>query len=106
MEILIEDWCIGCGLCARNCPYGNISMHAFPGDAASEPAAGAPNAVAEMTELVKKAAPKDKKKAVTCDLCHELEEPSCVYACPHDAAHRVDARKFFASGGDVRASKV
>jgi len=65
-----------------------------------------PNAVAEMTELVKKAAPKDKKKAVTCDLCHELEEPSCVYACPHDAAHRVDARKFFASGGDVRASKV
>jgi hypothetical protein len=25
-----------------------------------------------------------------------LKEPSCVYACPHDAAHRVDPRKFFA----------
>ena len=26
-EIVIEDWCIGCGLCARNCPYGSIQMH-------------------------------------------------------------------------------
>ncbi len=26
-EIVIEDWCIGCGLCATNCPYGSIQMH-------------------------------------------------------------------------------
>jgi Fe-S-cluster-containing hydrogenase component 2/CRP-like cAMP-binding protein len=26
-EIVIEDWCIGCGLCADNCPYGSIQMH-------------------------------------------------------------------------------
>lgn len=26
-EIRIEDWCIGCGLCARQCPYGSIQMH-------------------------------------------------------------------------------
>ena len=25
-QIVIEDWCIGCGLCARNCPYGSIQM--------------------------------------------------------------------------------
>ena len=25
-QIVIEDHCIGCGLCAQNCPYGNISM--------------------------------------------------------------------------------
>jgi hypothetical protein len=24
-----------------------------------------------------------------------LKEPSCVYACPHDAAHRVDPKTFF-----------
>ena len=25
-QIVIEDHCIGCGLCASNCPYGNINM--------------------------------------------------------------------------------
>jgi Fe-S-cluster-containing hydrogenase component 2 len=36
------------------------------------------------------------RKATSCDLCHDLEEPSCVYACPHDAAHRVNPTEFFA----------
>jgi len=36
-----------------------------------------------------------KQKATSCDLCTHLKEPSCVYACPHDAAHRVDPRTFF-----------
>ncbi len=26
LEILIEDHCIGCSLCERNCPYGSIQM--------------------------------------------------------------------------------
>ena len=34
-------------------------------------------------------------KANTCDLCTQLSVPSCVYACPHDAAKRVDPQKFF-----------
>lgn len=25
-QIVIEDWCIGCGLCAEKCPYGSIQM--------------------------------------------------------------------------------
>src|SRR5207247_9246450 len=29
LEVIMEDWCIGCGLCARNCPYGNINLHPF-----------------------------------------------------------------------------
>ena len=36
-----------------------------------------------------------KQKATSCDLCTEHAEPSCVYACPHDAAHRVDPNEFF-----------
>jgi len=36
-----------------------------------------------------------KKLAVTCDQCSTLQEPSCVYACPHEAAMRVNARDFF-----------
>ena len=35
------------------------------------------------------------RKATSCDLCHDLPEPSCVYACPHDAAHRVKPEEFF-----------
>ena len=36
-----------------------------------------------------------KKKATGCDLCMEHAEPSCVYACPHDAAHRVEPLAYF-----------
>jgi len=25
--MVIEDWCIGCGMCAKQCPYGSIQMH-------------------------------------------------------------------------------
>jgi ferredoxin len=39
-------------------------------------------------------------KAVVCDLCESVDgeagaTPRCVYACPHDAAFRVDADQFF-----------
>jgi Fe-S-cluster-containing hydrogenase component 2 len=26
-QIIIEDWCIGCRQCAKQCPYGSIQMH-------------------------------------------------------------------------------
>ena len=27
LNMLIEDWCIGCGVCANQCPYNSIQMH-------------------------------------------------------------------------------
>ncbi|HEV2296326.1 MAG TPA: cyclic nucleotide-binding domain-containing protein [Tepidisphaeraceae bacterium] len=40
-------------------------------------------------------------KASVCDLCESVrQEPNCVYACPHDAAFRVDALAFFAASED------
>ncbi len=84
LEVIIEDWCIGCGLCARNCPYGNINLHPFEVMADDPEHAGRKKATV-------------KQKATSCDLCTHLKEPSCVYACPHDAAHRVDPRQFFAN---------
>jgi CRP-like cAMP-binding protein/Fe-S-cluster-containing dehydrogenase component len=83
LEVIIEDWCIGCGLCARNCPYGNINLHPF-------------EVMTEDLEHVGRKKASVKQKATSCDLCTHLKEPSCVYACPHDAAHRVDPRAFFA----------
>ena len=83
LEVIIEDWCIGCGLCARNCPYGNINLHPFEVRVEDLENPGRRKAVVQQ-------------KATSCDLCTHLKEPSCVYACPHDAAHRVDPKQFFA----------
>jgi len=89
LEVIIEDWCVGCGLCASNCPYGNITVHEFDPDG---------NASAlQSVQLDKDSSNSGKvRKATSCDLCHDLAEPSCVYACPHDAAHRVKPNEFFA----------
>jgi CRP-like cAMP-binding protein/formate hydrogenlyase subunit 6/NADH:ubiquinone oxidoreductase subunit I len=86
LQIIIEDHCVGCGRCSQQCPYGNISMHEFE---------------IQFTDLsTGKKVTKKQPKATVCDLCDdqclgENEEPSCVYACPHDAAHRVDGQAFF-----------
>ena len=71
LEVVIEDHCIGCGLCEKNCPYGAIQM--TPRD---KPREGIEN----MAKV---------RKAVNCDLC-DGGEPFCVQACPHDAAFRWD----------------
>jgi Fe-S-cluster-containing hydrogenase component 2 len=68
LAVVIEDHCIGCGLCAHNCPYGSIHMLRRPGKS---------------------------PLATNCDLCESLDgKPRCVYQCPHDAALRLDGRQF------------
>jgi Fe-S-cluster-containing hydrogenase component 2 len=45
-----------------------------------------------------------QQKATTCDLCREVDgQPSCVYACPHDAAHRMSGAELLE---EIRLSKV
>jgi CRP-like cAMP-binding protein/Fe-S-cluster-containing hydrogenase component 2 len=77
LDIVIEDWCIGCGNCATDCPYGNIN-------------------VVQVTDSHRKQKAEPRPKAVVCDLCAEFPEPNCVRACPHDAAIRVEPKTFFA----------
>jgi len=78
VEIVIESHCIGCGLCSTNCPYGNISMHQEP----------------------------EGRVATTCDLCRDLvgpeDDPSCVYACPHNAAFRMSGQDLLKIVADRR----
>ncbi len=74
LAIVIEDHCIGCGLCSFNCPFGNIKM-------------AEPDVSGRRTARL----------AVTCDQCESLSGrpgPMCVNACPHDAAHRWEASDF------------
>jgi Fe-S-cluster-containing hydrogenase component 2 len=84
LQIVIEDHCIGCGLCASNCPYGNISMVPNLHRETQVPDSDHPGQMRTVAQ----------PKASTCDLCDphgELDEPKprCVHACPHDAAHRM-----------------
>ena len=89
-EIVIRDWCIGCRMCAEQCPYGSIQMNELrnPIQLSAEQKAilGAETTLKSVGE-----------QAVVCDLCSNVpgQNPSCVYACPHDAAIRVHAQTFF-----------
>lgn len=89
-EILISDHCIGCSKCADQCPYGSIQM-----DLLDKPLDAAP-------ELLRLLGPgyvlrSVQERAVVCDQCRSTTSgsPACVYACPHDAAIRVEGLKFF-----------
>ncbi len=84
LQIVIEDHCIGCGLCAENCPYGSIFMIPNERNRVAMPDLGH----AGQTHIV------GQLKAANCDLCDARGElssprPACVAACPHDAAFRL-----------------
>ncbi len=96
LNILIEDWCIGCGVCAKQCPYDAIQMHEI--EEFGEQATRAKTMMAESESVVSVT-----ERAAVCDQCNSLPTgPACVYACPHDAAMRVNAAKFF----NVRRSSI
>jgi len=85
-QIVIEDWCIGCTKCAEQCPYDAINMYDLPAQGEESKSPG--------------------RLAAVCDQCQSLSDgvPSCVYACPHDAALRVDAMSFFTDASAAASS--
>jgi Fe-S-cluster-containing hydrogenase component 2 len=95
-EVYIQDTCIGCGNCQRNCPYGVIQM--------APPAAnGRPSLLAwlllgfgpEPGSKQPAAKGDEPAKAVKCDMCKDLGGgPACVRACPTGAAIRVSPEGF------------
>jgi cGMP-dependent protein kinase 2 len=101
-EVVINETCIGCGNCQRNCPYGVIRMDSVPPPKPPllswiffgfGPGPGEPSKkwrkkhVPAGTEL--------PKKAIKCDMCSGIDGgPSCVRACPTGAALRVAPEEF------------
>jgi len=102
-EVFIDETCIGCGNCQRNCPYGVIRMDAKPppkpsllswlffgkGPGPGEASYSWRKKKAEEQGI---AAP---KTAIKCDMCLGIDGgPACVRACPTGAAIRVSPEKF------------
>ena len=84
LEVVIENHCIGCGLCERNCPYGSI--HMVPRETPNLAALVESALAAGGNPLLTAAC-----RAVNCDLCGSVGgKPFCVAACPHEAAFRMD----------------
>ncbi|MBB4614421.1 Fe-S-cluster-containing hydrogenase component 2 [Novosphingobium taihuense] len=108
-EVFINDTCIGCGNCQRNCPYGVIRMDKVPPKKpsllswlffGSGPGPGEPSYKWSKKNTKYTGDPAvdellDRKKAIKCDMCAGIEGgPSCVRACPTGAAIRVSPDEF------------
>ena len=108
-EVRIDDTCIGCGNCQRNCPYGVIRMDKVPpkkpsllqwlffgtGPGPGEPPYKWSKKNTKYTGDPATDEALDRKKAIKCDMCAGIEGgPSCVRACPTGAAIRVSPDEF------------
>ncbi|HWT11571.1 MAG TPA: NAD(P)-binding domain-containing protein [Allosphingosinicella sp.] len=99
-EVYINDTCIGCGNCQRNCPYGVIRMAKVP---PKKPSllkwlffgAGPGPGEADKKWTEKQVGAETPKKAIKCDMCSGINGgPACVRACPTGAAIRVSPEEF------------
>jgi CRP-like cAMP-binding protein/Fe-S-cluster-containing hydrogenase component 2/thioredoxin reductase len=97
-EVFIDEKCIGCGNCERDCPYGVIHM-SYEADKKPGlfswllfglgPGPGEDKAAAHGEHH-------GAKLAVKCDLCKDIEGgAACVRSCPTGAAIRVRPEQFF-----------
>ena len=102
----MNDSCIGCGNCEKNCPYGVIQL------APVDPKRRRPSLFSWLvlgvgTEPGMEPKPKGKdipKKAVKCDMCKDLKGgAACVRACPTGAAIRVSPSQFLNYSGTAEA---
>ncbi len=118
-EVYHEDFCIGCGNCARNCPFGNIII-------VNRNEKRYLHRLGPIKKLFTKASLKNKKRGISlkvydrnegdnqkslsnkilnrkpsvkiatkCDSCKDYPHMGCVRNCPRGAAKRVNPMEYF-----------
>lgn len=93
-EVFIDDSCIGCGNCERNCPYGVIQME-YPKEKNSNFWNWMFFDAGQKPGDNKVKAGDNIKKAVKCDMCKDVDGgAACVRACPTGAANRISPENF------------
>lgn len=135
-EVYITESCIGCGICAKRCPYDNISIMALDDNSGmkGDDAKSTPGTFQRFTSFFTKGAGKErghknlpmiaapgplntpptfdalvelrKKVAIKCDLCAGYDNQACVQACPTGAAIRVQPTTFFGSTEDILGKRA
>ena len=103
-EVFIDETCIGCGNCQRNCPYDVIRMDSVPPPKPSLLSwlllGRGPGPGEASKDWRKKHAggAESAKKAIKCDMCAGIDGgPACVRACPTGAAIRVSPEGFLSA---------
>ncbi len=95
--MIYEDRCIGCGNCARFCPYGVIKMVEPP---EKKSFWNRFNILDLLRSKNQTEADGHREVAIKCDLCasidvdHDMANPACVQSCPTGAAIRVSPDYF------------
>jgi CRP-like cAMP-binding protein/thioredoxin reductase/Fe-S-cluster-containing hydrogenase component 2 len=95
--VIVNDTCIGCGNCVRNCPYDAIKLSATPPKRSNllvQLLFGSAHGIGERAKPVK--SEKNRELARKCDLCETVSGgPACVRACPTGAVIRVGPETLF-----------
>ncbi len=112
-EVYHTDECIGCGNCARRCPFGNISIVDRQTDGAGlrmtdrvrswigggRVTAGDHVAADDRVAAGGKKAV--RQRAVKCDLCMDFDHLGCQHNCPTGAIKSVKPSEYFTTYGRV-----
>ena len=116
-EVYHNNTCIGCGNCAKNCPFGNISIvdrnekrykpsvinKLFFKNHSKNDTRGVSVRIIDIKSENSGKPYKDQKKhrkaplkiAAKCDNCKNFPYMGCVRNCPRGAAQRVNPREYF-----------
>jgi CRP-like cAMP-binding protein/Fe-S-cluster-containing hydrogenase component 2 len=129
-EVYITENCIGCGICAERCPYGNISIVSLADEKEEElstwerfsrffrkgvgqewgkkvlPVVNNGAMPASFAPATNALDAMRKKIAIKCDLCAGYSNQACVQACPMGAAFRTNPTTFFGSTEDILHRRV